>query len=289
MATRPATLTAAIVPVLVGTAIASRHGHIDVGVLTLTLLATSLIQIGTNLVNDVADFEKGADTHERLGPQRVVQSGLLTPQEVKAGVGVTFALAAACGLALTWIGGWPILLIGILSILSGIAYTAGPYPLGYHGLGDIFVLVFFGVVAVCGTAYLQIASIPPEAIVASLSIGAIATAILVVNNVRDYETDVKAHKRTLVVRFGRQFGVIEYVLLMLVAYLVPLFLFLQHHFSVYICLPLISLPWAVWLSKQVASRRGAPLNPILAGTAKLLLIFGVLFAAGLMFPSLTEG
>lgn len=278
LASRPATLTAAIIPVMVGCAIAWFFHRLDGMIAIATLVSASLIQIGTNFVNDVSDFEKGADTEERLGPVRVVQAGLLTAGQVKRGILVVFLVAAALGLYLTSVGGLPILLVGVLSILSGIAYTAGPFPLGYNGLGDVFVMLFFGLVAVCGTVFLQLGSVPLVAVIVSIPIGAIATGILVVNNVRDVETDVKANKRTLVVRFGRSAGVWEYRFLLGISYAVPVVLATVMGLGLPLLLPLFTVPLARWLSRELETRRGAALNEILAGTAKLLMAFGLLLS-----------
>jgi 1,4-dihydroxy-2-naphthoate octaprenyltransferase len=284
LASRPATLTVAFVPVLVGSAVAQIAGGFRAGPAAAALFGSFMIQIAANFANDVFDAEKGADTHERLGPTRAVQSGLLTPRQVRVGMLVTIALATLAGLYLTAVGGYPIVIIGVLSVLSGLAYTGGPYPLGYNGLGDVFVMAFFGFVAVCGTAYVQLGSVPPIAWLASIPVGAIATAVLVVNNVRDRSTDVKAGKRTLAVRFGRRFGVVEYVGLFALAYAAPIVALVAFHRSPWVLLPLLTLPVAVKLARTLATTEGAPLNVCLASTAKLLLIFGVLFSAGLVVP-----
>jgi len=281
LASRPATLSAAFVPVAVGTACAYAVGGFRGLPALAALVGASFIQIGTNFANDVFDYEKGADTEERLGPVRAAQAGLLTPAQLRAGMIAAFGIATLAGLYLTWVGGWPIVAIGVASILSGIAYTGGPYPLGYHGLGDLFVLVFFGFVAVCGTAYVQVGYVPALAIWASVPVGALATAILVVNNVRDRETDVRAGKRTLAVRFGRSAGTSEYVLLLVASYAVPVALLGLGWASGWILLPLLSLPLALRALRDVHLREGAALNPTLVTTAKLLLFYGVLFAVGL--------
>ena len=292
LACRPATLTAALAPVLVGTAVAYAAGGARPGPALAALLGAVLIQIATNFANDVFDHEKGADTHERLGPTRATQSGLLSARQVRAGMLVTIALTIPVGLYLAAVGGPTIVAIGIASILSGVAYTGGPYPLGYHGLGDVFVFVFFGLVAVCGTAFVQLLAVPPLAWLASVPVGAIATAVLVVNNVRDRDTDVRAGKRTLAVRLGRRAGVVEYALLFAAAYAVPAALALAPvrawalpghpaDAAPWMLLPLITLPVAIRLTRTLATTDGRPLNACLAATAKLLLAFSVLFAAGL--------
>jgi 1,4-dihydroxy-2-naphthoate octaprenyltransferase len=279
---RPQTLTAALVPVLVGTAVAHRTGPLRIGALVAALLGAVFIQIGTNLANDVFDYEKGADTKERLGPLRVTQAGLLSPAAVRRGMIMSFALAVLCGVYLTWVCGPIIVLIGLLSIASGIAYTGGPYPLGYNGLGDLFVFVFFGLVAVCGTAFVGCGRVPLLALGAALPVGALATAVLVVNNVRDHETDVAAGKRTVVVRLGRRFGVGEYLALLAVAYVVPVGLFVAGLVGASCLLPLLTLPLALPLYRTLALRADGPsLNRTLVRTAQLLLLYGILFAAGI--------
>jgi 1,4-dihydroxy-2-naphthoate octaprenyltransferase len=282
LACRPATLTAAVAPVLLGTSVAHAAGGFRLGPALAALFGAILIQIMTNFANDVFDHEKGADTHERLGPTRATQSGLLTARQVRAGMLVTIALAALPGVYLMVAGGWPIVVVGVLSILSGIAYTGGPYPLGYHGLGDLFVLIFFGFVAVCGTVYVQMGSVPALAWMAAVPAATLATAVLVVNNVRDRQTDVAAGKRTLAVRFGRRAAVIEYAMLLLAAYAVPVILVLAGGYSPWVLLPLVTLPFAVRLLRVLATTEGRPLNACLAATAKLLLAFAMLFAAALV-------
>jgi 1,4-dihydroxy-2-naphthoate octaprenyltransferase len=282
LATRPATLTVGVIPVLVGTAVAHSMGSVRPLAALAALLGAICIQIGTNLANDVFDFEKGADTAERLGPLRVTQAGLIAPQRVRLGMYVSFALATVMGLYLTWVAGPVIVLIGGLSIASGVAYTGGPFPLGYNGLGDLFVLIFFGLVAVCGTVFVQAGQLSLLSYLASLPVGAIATAVLVVNNLRDGPTDVKAGKRTLVVRFGRGFGVAEYLLLLGVAYAVPCYLAGAGLCGRFVLLPLLTLPLAIPLGRSIVRDHGAVLNGTLAATARLLLLFGTLFAIGIV-------
>jgi 1,4-dihydroxy-2-naphthoate polyprenyltransferase len=281
-AARPATLTAALVPVLVGTAVAHATHGVRWDTALAALLGASAIQIGTNFANDVFDAEKGADTEARLGPVRAVAAGLLSARAMRTAMAAAFAVATLFGAYLVWAAGWPIVIIGVLSIASGIAYTGGPYPLGYNGLGDIFVMVFFGFVAVLGTVFVQTGELPGLGWAASVPVGAIATAILVVNNVRDRSTDVYAGKRTLVVRFGRRFGEIEYAVLLAAAYAVPVAL-ASWRSSAWLALPLASAPLAVILVRRVVKEEGPPLNATLAATAKLLLLHGVLFSAGLAF------
>jgi 1,4-dihydroxy-2-naphthoate octaprenyltransferase len=288
LAARPATLTAALVPVLVGTAVAVVTGGFKAGPALAALFGAFMLQITSNFANDVFDHEKGADTHERLGPTRAVQAGLLTARQVRAGMITTILLAVASGLYLTAVAGWPIVVIGVASILAGVAYTGGPYPLGYHGLGDVFVMIFFGFVAVCGTVFVQTGAVPALGWLASVPVGAIATAVLVVNNVRDRETDVKAGKRTLAVRLGRRAGVAEYGALLLLAYAAPLVAVLAMGRSPLALLPLATIPVGLRLWRTLATTEGKPLNACLVGTAKLLLFYGVLFAAGLTGPVLVH-
>jgi 1,4-dihydroxy-2-naphthoate octaprenyltransferase len=247
----------------------------------LALLGAFLIQIATNFANDMFDFQKGADTEERLGPTRAAQAGLLTVRHLRSGIVVTFALALGTGVYLTWIAGPAVIVIGLASMAAGLAYTGGPFPLAYNGLGDVFVMAFFGFVAVCGTAFVQALFVPYIAWAASVPIGALATAILVVNNVRDFEGDARAGKTTLVVRFGREGGVREYGFLLIAAYATPVVMFLLGWSSAWVCLPLVTILWAVRLFRSVVNDRGVALNETLAWTAKLLSLYGVLFAIGI--------
>jgi len=281
LAARPATLTAAVVPVAVGTACAAAAGGQRWAPALAALAGAMLIQIGTNFANDVFDHEKGADTAERIGPVRAAQSGLLSPRALYAGMALAFATAMLIGVYLVWIGGWPIVAIGLASITAGIAYTGGPYPLGYHGLGDLFVLGFFGFVAVCGTAYVQVGAVPALAWWAAVPVGALATGILVVNNLRDRDTDVHAGKRTIAVRLGAGAARAEYAALMVAAYAVPPALVALGIAGPWALAPLVTAPIAIALTRGVAHTDGAALNPYLGHTAKLLLGFGLLLSDGL--------
>jgi 1,4-dihydroxy-2-naphthoate octaprenyltransferase len=282
LAARPATLTAAFAPVAVGTACAWRIGGFRWDAALAALLGAFLIQIATNFANDMFDFQKGADTEARLGPTRAAQAGLLTLRQLRWGIIVTFALALGTGSYLTWIAGSTVVVIGLASIAAGLAYTGGPFPLAYNGLGDVFVMAFFGFVAVCGTTFVQALTVPEIAWAASIPVGALATAILVVNNVRDFEGDARAGKTTLVVRFGREGGVREYAFLLTVAFATPVVLFLLGWTSAWVCLPLLTIPWAIRLLRSIVRDRGVALNQTLAATAKLLSVFGVLFAIGIL-------
>jgi len=281
LAARPATLTAAFAPVAVGTACAWRAGGLRWNTAFAALVGAFLIQVATNFANDMYDFQKGADTEERLGPLRAAQAGLLTVAQLRRGIVVTFALALGVGVYLTWVAGPAVVVIGLSSIAAGLAYTGGPFPLAYNGLGDVFVMAFFGFVAVCGTAFVQALYVPDLAWLASIPIGALATAILAVNNVRDFEGDAAAGKRTVVVRFGRQGGVREYVVLLAVAYAAPLVILLLGWTGAWVCLPLLTVPIGVKLARSVARDRGVVLNETLAGTAKLLSVYGILLAIGI--------
>jgi 1,4-dihydroxy-2-naphthoate octaprenyltransferase len=281
LAIRPKTLWAALAPVLVGAAIAARTGVFDPLAGALALIGALCIQIATNLHNDLADAAHGTDTVARLGPARVVAAGLLSPRAVRWGSVVSFAVATLCGLILVRQAGWPVIAIGSCSIVAGICYTGGPYPLAYHGLGDLFSFVFFGFVAVVGTVFVTSGQVVPLAWWASLPIGALTTAILVVNNVRDHEGDRVAGKRTLVVIWGRRFGLAEYGVLLAIAAITPIAVWLTHRSSVWGLLPLLLTPWGWYLVQALRSRTGRALNPILAGTAQLLAGYAVLWAIGL--------
>ena len=281
LAARPATLTAAFAPVAVGTACAWRVGALRWEAALAALLGAFLIQIATNFANDMFDFQKGADTEERLGPTRAAQAGLLTVAQLRRGIITAFALALGTGIYLTWIAGPAVVVIGLASMAAGLAYTGGPFPLAYNGLGDVFVMAFFGFVAVCGTAFVQALFVPQIAWAASVPMGALATGILVVNNVRDFEGDARAGKTTLVVRFGREGGVIEYALLLVVAYVTPVVMFALGWTTAWVCLPLLTILWGVRLFHSVLRDRGVALNETLAETAKLLSLFGILFAIGI--------
>lgn len=286
LAARPKTLPAAAAPVVLGTALALHDGVFHWPSALAALLGALLIQIGTNLANDYFDFKQGADTHERLGPLRVTQAGLLPPEIVARGMWATFALATAIGGYLVFVAGWPVVLIGLFSILAGIAYTGGPYPLGYNGLGDLFVFIFFGLVAVGGTYYVQALALTSEVLLASIPIGLLATAILVVNNLRDIETDKKAGKGTLAVRLGERGTRTEYALLLSLAYMLPAWMVVTRIAPPEILLVFLSLFRAVPLAQMVFREKGRPLNKALAGTGRLELDYAVLFSIGFLLSLL---
>ncbi|MEI6806624.1 MAG: 1,4-dihydroxy-2-naphthoate octaprenyltransferase, partial [Myxococcaceae bacterium] len=244
-------------------------GYFSPAYLALTLLGAVLIQIGTNLSNDYFDFQKGADTHERLGPIRVTQAGLIAPKQVKAAFIFVFAMSACLGILLVLRGGWPILLIGLASILSGIAYTAGPYALAYLGLGELFVVIFFGPVAVAGTYYVQALRFNLEACWAGFAVALLSCAILTVNNLRDIDQDRKAHKKTLAVRFGPKFAHFEYIFCLLVPALIAFWL----------NVPAASLVILLALLKM----RKSSLDKLLPQTALLVLVFAIVFSLNRLF------
>jgi 1,4-dihydroxy-2-naphthoate octaprenyltransferase len=280
LAARPRTLAAAVVPVAVGTAVAARGGHAQPWVALTALAAALLLQIGTNLINDWGDFRRGADGPDRLGPTRVTQSGLLAPSHVAFAGAVAFGAAAVLGVVLVAQGGWPIVAIGVASIAAGIAYTAGPYPLAYHGLGEAFVFVFFGPVAVCGTELLQAGGVSTLGWLASVPVGLLAAAILLVNNVRDVDGDRVAAKRTLAVRLGRGAGRRMYATAVVAAFAAPLVLAL-------VAVPPVLVTWLAAPMVRAPLRAvlhhtdGPTLNAALADTARLHLAFGLLLAGGL--------
>ncbi len=281
-AARVPTLAAALVPVAVGSALAAREHSFRLGPAVAALCGAIFIQIGTNLVNDSGDFHRGADTGVRLGPPRALAMGWLTLSEVRAGIFVCFLLATLAGIYLAATAGWPVIAIGIASIAAGVAYTAGPWPLAYHGLGDIFVFIFFGMVAVCGTYYVEARSLTADAALAAIPVGALATAILVVNNLRDLEGDRAAGKRTVAVRVGRRGARAEYLILLAAAYLTPAFLVAAGRAGAWALLPMITAPLALGEGRRVLGREDGPsLNAALFGTARLHVLFGLLFAAGM--------
>lgn len=297
MAIRPQTLPAAAGPVIVGTALAINSGYFAPLPAFLALLGAEFIQMGTNLANDYFDAAKGADTEDRDGYTRVTQSGLISPSRVKLATGIAYGLAAAAGVYLVYLGGLPILIVGITSILSGLAYTGGPFPFGYYGLGDPFVFTFFGVVAVTGTYYVQAVkhlgtgfplSIPEgtinvEILLASLPMAALSTAILVVNNLRDIETDRDTGKITLAVRFGYRGTRAEYFFLLLLTYLIPLYFLFFGGEGLAILLPLGTIPYAYPTWKTVKNKKsGKKLNRALESTGKLLVFYALLFSAGVL-------
>jgi 1,4-dihydroxy-2-naphthoate octaprenyltransferase len=296
MAARPQTLPAGASPVVLGTALAVADGVFAPLPALAALVGALLIQVGTNFANDYYDAVKGADTEDREGFTRVTAGGLIEPRKVKYAMAGTYALAVAVGLYLVAVGGVPILVVGLSSIVAGVLYTGGPYPYGYYGLGDLFVFVYFGVVAVTGTYYVQAATavagvpvgipagtLPGHVLVASLAAAGLTTAILVVNNIRDVESDRAAGKRTLAVLVGYRWSRVEFLALLALAYLVPVVLVVAYTYPLATLLPLASLPLAFSVARTVLSRRdGEALNPALERTGQLLAAYSALFAAGLL-------
>jgi 1,4-dihydroxy-2-naphthoate octaprenyltransferase len=281
LAVRPKTLPASVSPMLIGCVVAWREGRFAILPALAAFIVALLLQVGANLANDVADFRKGADTGARLGPVRVTQTGLIAPQRVVAATAVVLALAAVPGLYLVWLGGWPFAVIGLLAIASAVGYTAGPKPLGYLGLGELFVFLFFGPVAVAGTAYVMTHAVTPLSLAASIPMGFLIAAILVVNNLRDIDTDRVAGKRTIAVRIGPEASRREYATLIAASYLVPLMLAISGAGSPWLLLTWVTLPIALALTRRLWTASGRALNPVLAGTARLVLWYAIAFAVGL--------
>jgi len=285
LAARPATLAVSLAPVAVGAAIAITTGVVNGFAIAAAAWGAIWIQIGANFANDVFDYEKGADDENRLGPPRAAQLGLLTPRAMRWGMAVSFALAFAAGIYLTVVAGWVIVAIGIASILSAIAYTGGPYPLGYNGLGDVFVFIFFGLVAVAGTVWVGCGQLPTVTWLAASAVGALATCVLVVNNVRDFPTDRECGKRTVVVRFGRTFGIAEYAVLVVGAHLMPVLMLALGLAGPAVLLGSATLPLGIGLLRRVARTDGATLNPYLGATARLMLLQALMMSLGLVVAS----
>ena len=281
LAIRPATLAASAAPVAVGTGVAWAAGKFAPGPALAALLGAFLLQVGANFANDVFDFERGADTAERKGPQRATASGLVTPAQMKRAMWAVFAAAGAIGVYLAFVAGWPVIALGVASIAAAYLYTGGPRPYGYIGLGDLSVFVFFGLAAVIGTYYVQALELSWRAFLAAIPIGLLATAVLVVNNLRDIETDAKAGKNTLAVRLGDRATRVYYLLLLAVSYLVPLGMWWQEGGAPWVLLPWLSLPLAFPLAQRMRTQSGLALNGCLVGTARLEVVFGLLFALGL--------
>ena len=268
LASRPKTLSASIVPVLVGTAMAR---DVNWFIFIYTLIGAIFIQIGTNLVNDALDFKRGADTAGRLGPLRVTQAGLLSANTVLIGAIVCFAIATLCGIPLILRAGWPLVVIGVTSIVAAYAYTGGPYPLAYHGLGELFVLIFFGCIAVGGSYYVQRLTIDARVLVAGFAVGCLAVGLLAINNLRDVNSDRASNKKTLVVRFGEKFGRGEIAFCAIAPFVA---------IAMINWWPLIALPLAFLVLRCVWRAKGAELNRCLLMAGALQWAFGVLFVIG---------
>ena len=284
MAARLRTLPAAIAPVLVGTALAYELGYdFRPGAFVAALLGSILIQVGTNLSNDYSDARRGADAEDRVGPVRVTAGGLVPPKQVLMATYVTFGLAALCGVYLVSVSGIELLFVGIASIAAGVLYTGGPRPYGYEGLGEVFVFGFFGIVAVAGSTFAQTETWPWEAFVLAVPVGLLAAAILVVNNVRDIDSDKRAGKRTLAVRLGRERGRTLYGAMVYGSYVVAPLPWLLGPLSPWLMLSWLTLPLAVKLVRTVRGHADGPtLNEALAQTGLMQLVFCVLLSAGIL-------
>jgi len=279
MATRPKTLPAATAPVIVGAALAYKDMAFSLVITVACLVLATLLQIGSNYANDLFDYKKGTDKADRVGPKRAVAAGLITPRQMMIGTIAVLLAATLVGLYLTYIGGIIFLIIGIFCIIAAVMYTAGPFALAYKGLGDIAVFIFFGLVAVVGTYYLQVQEVNLFAVIAATGVGALVTNILVVNNTRDRHTDAKTGKRTLAVRFGHRFCIYQYIFLLVVAYVCALVLMLA---NIWAFLPLLTIPMAIKMVRELRELEGTQLNPTLGKTANLLFFYSVLLALGLV-------
>ena len=283
LAIRPKTLPAGAMPVVLGSALAAADSQFSLLPALVALICALGIQVATNFINEIYDFRKGADTAERLGPTRTVAAGIISEKKM---ITVSASLAGAVfllGLYLVYIAGWPILVIGLLSLLFAWGYTGGPYPIAYSGLGDLFVFVFFGLVAVGGTYYVQAHNLALPVLLAAVVPGAFSVNILLVNNIRDITTDRKVGKMTLPARIGGKWARRLYIALTVLAYLVPALLSLNHY-SPFVLLSLLSAPLAFRMIKALYASEGRELNHVLAGTGKLMTLHGLLFAAGLLVP-----
>jgi 1,4-dihydroxy-2-naphthoate octaprenyltransferase len=283
MAARLRTLPAAIAPVLVGTSLAGFEHSFHPLRFVAALFGAVFIQVGTNLSNDYSDARRGADAEDRLGPVRVTAGGLVPPSQVLVATYVSFGLAVLAGIYLIVVAGWLLLAIGAASILAGVLYTGGPRPYGYAGLGEAFVFLFFGVVAVAGSYYVEVTHLRWEAFALSVPVGLLAAAILIVNNIRDIDSDRRARKRTLAVRLGRERTRIMFATTVYVAYPLALVTWLAGPLRAWVALPWLSLPLAVALVRIVRTKTdGSSLNGALARSGMLQLCFCVLLSAGLL-------
>ena len=283
LAARPRTLPAAIAPVLVGTSLAATEDEFSVLPFAAALIGSVFIQIGTNLSNDYSDARRGADTDDRLGPVRVTAGGLMPPKRVLIGTYVAFGIAVAAGLYLAAVAGWELLAVGAASILAGVLYTGGPRPYGYEGLGELFVFVFFGIVAVTGSYYVQVEELRWEAFALAIPVGLLASAILVVNNVRDIDTDRRAGKRTLAVKLGRDRARLMFMGMVVLAFAAPAATWALGGLSAWLLLTLAAVPLVPPLIETVSTRTDGPaLNGALAAAGRLLAVFSLLLSAGVL-------
>jgi len=281
LASRPKTLPASFVPVMVGSALAISQGKFFLLYSIAALICSVLIQIGTNFTNDLYDYLKGADNEKRKGPMRVLVSGLISVKEMKIGISLVFGLAFLLGLYLVYSSGILILFVGIISIIAGIAYTAGPFPLAYNGLGDLFVFIFFGVVGTMGTFYLHTQEISLLAFIISVPVGAVTTNILVVNNYRDINEDKEAGKITMAVIIGKYFTRVEFILLLILCYAVSIILHFNFDYSYWVFLPYLTIPIAIVPTRMLMIFKDEELNKTLELSAKFSGIYGLLLSIGL--------
>jgi len=281
LAARPKTLPASIAPILLGTGVAIHKGGFHASTAIMALLTALLLQIAANFANDALDFKRGADTHERTGPTRIVASGYVSANAVLWATAITLALAILTGLYLVWRGGWPFLLLGLFAVICAVAYTGGPWPLAYLGLGEVFVFLFFGPIAVTGTAYLQTLDLTILSLVASIPSGLLAVCILIVNNVRDLEQDRRANKHTVAVRIGDRASRREYVLIQQLTLLIPFLFWSVGWLNAWSLLTILSWPlfWQLW--RQIGERQGAALNATLGATGRVSLVFNTLLSVAL--------
>ena len=282
LASRPKTLLAAVVPVMVGSALAISQGKFFLLYSLIALVCSTLIQIGTNFTNDLYDFLKGSDTVKRKGPRRVLASGLISVKEMKLAIVIVFGLTFLFGLYLVYSVGILILWVGIFSIFAGIIYTAGPYPLAYNGLGDLFVFIFFGIVGTMGTYYLHTQEISSLAFIVSLPVGGLITNILIVNNYRDIEEDRNSNKKTLTVILGKEFSRWQYIFFILISYLTSFSLYFIFNFSAWIFLPITTIPISIILIRMLYTFKGEELNKTLELSAKFAGLYGLLLSVGLI-------
>ncbi len=285
MAVRPKTLPAAVAPVIAGTAVAIHEGGEHWPTAILAMVTALLLQIAANLANDALDFRRGADTAERLGPVRITSSGLVSARSVMKATALVLGLAVLTGLPLVVRGGWPILVLGLAAIVCAVAYTGGPFPLAYLGLGEVFVFLFFGLAAVAGTAFIQTGELTPLAVATSIPIGALAVAILIVNNLRDIHTDRQAGKRTVAVRLGERRTQWEFALMLIVAGVAPIVFWIVGWLNWACVLTILWWPLGAGLWNQVTSRTGRELNPTLGNTGRALLYYSLALSAALVISA----
>ncbi|MBK9097889.1 MAG: 1,4-dihydroxy-2-naphthoate polyprenyltransferase [bacterium] len=282
LASRPKTLLAGVVPVMVGSALAISQGKFFLLYSIVALICSVLIQVGTNFTNDLYDYLKGSDTVKRKGPRRVLASGLISVNEMRLAIILVFGVTFILGLYLVYSAGLLILWVGVLSIFAGIIYTAGPFPLAYNGLGDVFVFLFFGIVGTMGTFYLHTQEISMLALIVSIPVGALITNILVVNNFRDVDEDREANKKTLAVIMGGTFSKWQFIIMIAISYLTSIILLLKFNYNYWILLPFLTIPLAALLLQMLNTFKGEELNKTLELSAKFAGLFGLLLSIGLI-------